>query len=272
MSQFVENEMMKLYLGTLFLTNYNMPALCDVKDLIDAAFLKYPSGGPFGSYVLRMAHLIENLEQFNETLIQLGRNNFLGPYEDLLKKQHSDFAGDSQSASLKFFESFFEKPRNHGDFTELCDWCLHVVQFAEANEERTVEAMKFLGDVKDYIHQKNDGAMEKLRQAAVEKRRKMEKLRQFAVEEKRKKDLEKLRQVEERRKMEEEMKKLGLKKKFEEEWKLRYRRADCACTVEVANITMCKGCLALSQNYHDTKSCDCYEYEVSGDCNCDLDL
>ena len=56
-----------------------------------------------------------------------------------------------------------------------------------------------------------------------------------------------------------------LKKKFKEEWKLRYRRVGCGCNVEMKNIAMCNECV---DDYCDTKSCDCHTYEVSGDCDC----
>ena len=107
-SVFVANEMLKLYFGPLFLSNYKMPELSYVIGVIDAAFDKFPPGGPFGSYVLRMVHLIEKFEPFNDTLLQLGRNNFLGPFEDCLKEQCCGFVTNIQS-TFKIFESCFEK-------------------------------------------------------------------------------------------------------------------------------------------------------------------
>ena len=242
-SVFVVNEMLKLHLGTLFLSNYDMPALSDVQKLVDVAFAKYPVGRPFGSYVLRMTDLIDELMLFKDTLLQLGTNNFLGPFTERLK-DYDNCPTSIQSSTLKFFENFFDKRQTRLNIQEMRNWCLNVVQFEEANEKRTVEAFKFLSDVKDYVEMKNAELIAKMREDAIE----------------------------ERQKLELKMKKTtDLKKKFEEEWKLRYERAGCDCTVEVKNVMMCKSCLAVV-NYHDTKACDCYEYEVSGDCGCNSDL
>ena len=237
------NEMLKLYLGTLFLSSYDMPELSLVEKVIDVAFIKYPAGGPFGSYVLRMSHLIDELTLYKDTMLELGANNtFLGPFAARLK-DYDNCPTNINSSTFKFFEYFFNE-RLELSIREMRTWCLTVVQFEEANEKRTVEAFKFLSDVKEYIEQKNGELIVKMKREAVE----------------------------EREKTDMKMKKCAdFKKKFEDEWKARYRRVGCECSVEVQNVVLCESCLAVA-NYRDTKSCDCYEYQMSGDCGCDFDV
>lgn len=215
-----------------------MPELSDVEKVIDVAFIKYPAGGPFGSYVLRMRDLIDELTLFKDTMLQLGAHNtFLGPFAARLK-DYDNYPTNFNSSSFKFFEHFFNE-RHDLNFEEMRTWCLTVVQFEEANEKRTVEAFKFLSDVNEYIEKKNGELIVKMKREAVEER--------------------------------EKKKTAHLQKKFEDEWKARYKRVGCDCAIEVKNVVPCESCLAVT-NYRDTKSCDCYEYEMSGDCVCNFDV
>ena len=146
---------MKLFFGTLFLSNYDLPPLCVVKGVIDEAFTRFPVGSPFGSYVLKLTLVYDELEKNNASLLELSRNNHMGSFSnELYRHCYYNFPTNTAKSSLMFFEKFFGDSQLRGGFCDILilrDWCLHVVQFREANPERTKEAMKFLNDVKVYI-------------------------------------------------------------------------------------------------------------------------
>ena len=146
---------LKLFFGTLFLSNYDLPPMCVVKGVIDEAFTRYPVGSPFGSYVLQLTILYDELQKKNDTLVELSENNHMGSFSnELYRHCYYNFPTNTVKSSLMFFEKFFGDSELKGkscDHLILRDWCLHVVQFHEANPERTKQAMKFLNDLKRYI-------------------------------------------------------------------------------------------------------------------------
>lgn len=146
---------LKLHFGTLFLTTYHMPTLDEVKNVIGSGVFLFARYFPFVSIGCILRSMIEKLLKRGEELIMFSKNNFLRDFNANLETYDTSIVPlDTARSPLTFFKTFFEPeftPVNEEEIDILIEWSLFVVQFEEANENRTKEALKLLSELQDHL-------------------------------------------------------------------------------------------------------------------------
>ena len=156
MNRFIALEFLKLYLGTLFFSNYNLPSEDEVKKVISDAAAVQPLDLPFHTPFDLLRDLISELLIRKNDLLHLAKTNgFLGSFADRrIDNGAIVFPFSKSKSTLIFFEKFLNEefvPSSHSDFLELIEWALYAVQFKEANEQRTLAALDLLTKVRSHL-------------------------------------------------------------------------------------------------------------------------
>ena len=156
MYRFEAIEFLKLRFGVLFLSNYDLPSLDDVKLLLDTNGVNYCFFYPFLTMNCVLRELMTQVMERRNDILHLSKNNFLGKFSDRKESYvNITFPEDVYTSALQFFQKFFDddyRPASQGDLAEIVEWILFVVQFSESNEERSTEALDFLTEINSYLY------------------------------------------------------------------------------------------------------------------------
>ena len=159
MERLLAVEILKLYLGTLFVSCYELVTLDSLKKILRETCGKmrrlchYTCHTP----LCMLRNLILTLETREADLLRFSSNNFLGNFMErapFLFKNDLPSDNADVSATYTFFMRYFDNDFaliNQDDHFEMVEWCLYVVQFEEGNVERTKATMELLRDVKTYV-------------------------------------------------------------------------------------------------------------------------
>ena len=149
-------DFLKMYLGTLFLDNYVMPKLEAVKIVLAAAARPLNKFEPLGVAGIKLRQLCKKVLKHSGDLLYFSENrkNF-GRFSDQLYLYAEEVAPvDREGSALIFFEKFFNDdytPQSEVELEFIIEWLLFVVEFDEANEERTKKALDLLNDLYEYL-------------------------------------------------------------------------------------------------------------------------
>ena len=240
MNRFVAVEYLKTFLGTLFLATYDLPSYDVVKSLINEVDIRLKRTNSFRFYhpLVTLRNLINNLEERIGDLLMFSENSFLKKFSDrMLDNGAVVFPFSKAKSTLMFFQNFLNYdycPINEAEMYELLEWSLLSVQFEEANKERTQEAMTLLKSIRDYI----DDRLTQTRSSCYTL------LDDFDIAD----DMNGVMK--------------GSVGKDDDDMNGMMKRSVGKDEVDVG---------LMMENYRDTKHCDCFEYESSGDCHCTYD-
>ena len=229
-------EFLKFYFGTLFLSTYHLPTIEQVKNTTGSGVRLFTSYKPFVSMGCVLRLLILKILQRGDDLLYLSKNKFLDAFSDRLHLLGESIAPTNlENSCLTFFEKFFDYGHCLADDEEvetLVEWSLFVVQFKEANEERVRTVLDLLTEVREHLYNEELKAL-------------------FFPE------LVKLRKETEISDNAQSEKKTNDSTSF-------VANSSKSQTKDVEETKRSKDEILMDT---DTKSCDCYEYEVSGDCS-----
>ena len=149
MNRFVAIEYLKTYFGTLFLMDYMFPSNSRINQLLfetwsDLVQTKSLQTLHALGYLQR---LVKSILKHEDELLTMSNSNFLKKHKDRMMGTGVVFPYNERRSIEMFFINFLNAdfcPQNEEELHEIVQWSLLVVQFEEANTDRTRAALAFL--------------------------------------------------------------------------------------------------------------------------------
>ena len=144
-------DFLKLHLGTLFLDTYSLPSFENILDIVCSNLSIENHSEIYSTAACALNDFLCHLFDREADLLSFSTNDFLGKFSE----HHYDssvFPFDLKRSGQIFFEKFFDlyyTPATKIEIDMMLEWCLFVVQFSEANVERTKDALSLLKRLKE---------------------------------------------------------------------------------------------------------------------------
>jgi len=156
MNRFVAIEYLKTYFGTLFLVGYMFPTHERLTELLFQTWNKLIRKKSFQTLhaLGYLQKLVKFVLQHEDDLIAMSKNNFLKKHSDRVLSSAVVFPYNERRSVEMFFINFLNAdycPQNEDELKDIIQWSLLVVQFEEANVDRTHTALTFLKTVQSSI-------------------------------------------------------------------------------------------------------------------------
>ena len=152
-------EFLKFHLGTLFLSNYEMPSFEQVTEIIQSGVKVFHDYKPFVSVGCILAYLICKILSHERHLLARAKQEkrHLQSFEERLPLFGDAISPKDKVESPKqFFEKFYDTqytPQNEDEVARITEWIICVTGFDEANEERTEEALELLKRLEKHLNE-----------------------------------------------------------------------------------------------------------------------
>ena len=149
-------DLLKVYFGTLFLYTFYLPSVNEIKTLLGHdhvhPYLEFP---PFDTIECVLQYVLTKVLDKSEYLVNacktehdLSFANSVKTFDERIRPHDPD-----ESAKL-FFVKFFEgdfTPRSYEEVQQIVEWMLFAVQFDEAKQDRVIEALHLMRQLKLHL-------------------------------------------------------------------------------------------------------------------------